>query len=209
MLERKRRARINRCLDELKEFILSTLQAEGENVSKLEKADILEFTVQHLHKLRRQNRLNTPVTDADRFRAGFTHCASEVSRCLASTPGVDVNLGTKLMTHLGHRLNEMEKTTPLSVSTAERYSPSPAPSSPSSISSSESYTMPLTPTSMTSSGSGSGSGSGGNHCSRNSSPCHPETHSHSQFNANANSNGLLTVVDMRTANNSSPVWRPW
>ncbi|XP_065217314.1 enhancer of split mgamma protein-like [Planococcus citri] len=198
MLERKRRARINRCLDELKEFILSTLQAEGENVSKLEKADILEFTVQHLHKLRRQNRLNTPVTDADRFRAGFTHCASEVSRCLASTPGVDVNLGTKLMTHLGHRLNEMEKTTPLSVSTAERYSPSPAPSSPSSISSSESYTMPLTPTSMTSSGIG-------NHCSRNSSPCHPETHS--QFNANAN--GLLTVIDMRTANNSSPVWRPW
>lgn len=190
MLERKRRARINRCLDELKEFILSTLQAEGENVSKLEKADILEFTVQHLHKLRRQNRLSNPVTDADRFRAGFTHCASEVSRCLASSPGVDVTLGTKLMTHLGHRLNEMEKTTPLSVRVADSYSP--APSSPSSISSAESYNMPLTPTSLTS----------GNQCSRNSSPCHPET----QF-----ANGLLTVMDTSTAIKCTPssVWRPW
>ncbi|XP_065226157.1 enhancer of split mgamma protein-like [Planococcus citri] len=207
MLERKRRARINRCLDELKEFLLSTLQAEGENVNKLEKADILEFTVQHLRKLRRQNRLiNSPATTtdadaADRFRAGFTHCASELSSCLASTPGVDVNLGTKLMTHLGHRLNEMEKTTPLSlnvhVTSADRYSP--APSSPSSISSTESYTMPLTPISMTSSGR--------NHCSGNRSPYpyHPEMYSQSQF--------LPTVVDMRTTNNTTStmpmVWRPW
>lgn len=41
MLERKRRARINRCLDELKELMVTALQSEGENVSKLEKADIL------------------------------------------------------------------------------------------------------------------------------------------------------------------------
>lgn len=189
MLERKRRARINRCLDELKEFILSTLQAEGENVSKLEKADILEFTVQHLHKLRRQNRLSNPVTDADRFRAGFTHCATEVSRCLANTRGVDVNLGKDLLTHLANRLNEMQKVTPLSVRVMDSYSP--APSSPSSISSGESYSMPLTPTSLS---------SGGNQCSRNSSPCHPET----QFG-----NGLLTVMDMSTKCPQPQVWRPW
>ena len=36
LLERKRRARINACLDELKEIMTSALQAEGENVSKLE-----------------------------------------------------------------------------------------------------------------------------------------------------------------------------
>lgn len=39
MLERKRRARINRCLDELKELMVSALQSEGENVSKLEKGE--------------------------------------------------------------------------------------------------------------------------------------------------------------------------
>lgn len=149
MLERKRRARINRCLDELKELMVTALQSEGENVSKLEKADILELTVQHLHKLRRQQRLSAnPVTDADRFRAGFTHCATEVSRCLASTPGVDVRLGTKLMTHLGHRLNEMDRLSPLSVRVADSTAPaSPAPSSPASSTSSSGYSLPPTPAS--------------------------------------------------------------
>ncbi|XP_055691590.1 enhancer of split m7 protein-like [Lutzomyia longipalpis] len=151
MLERKRRARINRCLDELKELMVTALQSEGENVSKLEKADILELTVRHLHKLRRQQRLcANPVIDSDRFRAGFTHAANEVSRCLASTPGVDVTLGTKLMTHLGHRLNELDKIQPLSIHVSQPpYTP---PSSPStSVCSSEAggthYAMPLTPAS--------------------------------------------------------------
>ncbi|EDS38482.1 enhancer of split mgamma protein [Culex quinquefasciatus] len=144
MLERKRRARINRCLDELKELMVSALQNEGENVSKLEKADILELTVRHLHKLRRQQRLAVnPVIDADRFRAGFTHAANEVSRCLASTSGVDIKLGTKLMTHLGHRLNDLDKVSPLSVHS----------SSSASAADLQSYQMPLTPQSFRS-GSG-------------------------------------------------------
>ncbi|XP_060522472.1 enhancer of split mgamma protein-like, partial [Cylas formicarius] len=148
MLERKRRARINRCLDELKELMVTALQSEGENVSKLEKADILELTVRHLHKLRRQQRLSTnPVIDADRFRAGYTHCANEVSRCLASTPGVDIHLGTKLMTHLGVRLNEMDKVSPLVIQVTNPYTP---PGSPN-LESSSSYPLPLTPVSSTSS----------------------------------------------------------
>ncbi|CAG9767099.1 unnamed protein product [Ceutorhynchus assimilis] len=145
MLERKRRARINRCLDELKELMVTALQSEGENVSKLEKADILELTVRHLHKLRRQQRLSyNPVVDADRFRAGYTHCANEVSRCLAGTPGVDVHLGTTLMTHLGHRLNEMDKVSPLVINVPSPYTP---PGSPSP----HSYALPLTPASSTTS----------------------------------------------------------
>lgn len=119
MLERKRRARINRCLDELKELMVTALQSEGENVSKLEKADILELTVRHLHKLRRQQRLAhaNPVIHEDRFRAGFTHAANEVSRVLASIPGVDITLGTKMMTHLGMTLNSIDKSKPLSIQT--------------------------------------------------------------------------------------------
>jgi hairy-and-enhancer-of-split protein len=122
MLERKRRARINRCLDELKELMVTALQSEGENVSKLEKADILELTVRHLHKLRRQQRLQNanPVINEDRFRAGFTHAANEVSRILASIPGVDITLGTKLMTHLGMSLNTIDKNRPLSIHTAQQ-----------------------------------------------------------------------------------------
>ncbi|RZF36850.1 hypothetical protein LSTR_LSTR004538 [Laodelphax striatellus] len=194
MLERKRRARINRCLDELKELMVSALQAEGENVSKLEKADILELTVRHLHKLRKQQRLSiSPVTDADRFRAGFTHCATEVSRCLAATPGVDVHLGTKLMTHLGHRLNDMDRLSPLSVRVAADSAPETATPSPGSPASVASYTMPLTPASSASSG--------------HDSDYLPES-THHQFQSGL----LLKVADdihSKSPKTSEPVWRPW
>jgi len=40
------------------------LQAEGENVDKLEKADILEFTVKHLQKITRRD----PVEEAYKFQ---------------------------------------------------------------------------------------------------------------------------------------------
>jgi len=57
LLERKRRARINKCLDELKDIMTGCLQAQGENVSKLEKADILELTVRHLRNLNQARKL--------------------------------------------------------------------------------------------------------------------------------------------------------
>ncbi|KAF2894364.1 hypothetical protein ILUMI_11810 [Ignelater luminosus] len=182
MLERKRRARINRCLDELKELMVSALQSEGENVSKLEKADILELTVRHLHKLRRQQRLAAnPVIDADRFRAGFTHCANEVSRCLASIPGVDVQLGTKLMTHLGHRLNEMDKVSPLVIQVSSPYTPPGSPAPEGGVT--NTYTMPLTPASSTSS------------LRQTLSPNQP---------MDCSTTGLLKV-----AQKTEEVWRPW
>ena len=54
LLERKRRARINKCLDELKDLMVYALQSEGESITKLEKADVLELTVNHMRKLKRQ-----------------------------------------------------------------------------------------------------------------------------------------------------------
>merc|ERR1719151_3721 len=108
LLERKRRARINNCLDELKDLMVYALQTEGESISKLEKADVLELTVKHLRKLKRQQMLAvSPGLELDRYRAGYTTCATEVSRCLAST-GVDISVGSRLMSHLGNKLNTIE-----------------------------------------------------------------------------------------------------
>ena len=72
LLERKRRARINRCLDDLKDIMVAALQSEGESITKLEKADVLELTVRHLRKLKEQNALGlTPqATYAGRWRVG-------------------------------------------------------------------------------------------------------------------------------------------
>jgi hairy-and-enhancer-of-split protein len=108
LLERKRRARINACLDELRDLMVFALQAEGESISKLEKADVLELTVRHLQKLKRQQMLSlNPALDLDRFHAGYTTCATEVSKCLAST-GVDITVGSRLMSHLGLKLHNIE-----------------------------------------------------------------------------------------------------
>ena len=112
LLERKRRARINACLDELKDLMVYALQAEGESISKLEKADVLELTVTHLRKLKRQQMLATnPGLDLDRFQAGYTACASEVGKCMQTVPGINPVMTSRLMGHLNQRLAMHSTTT--------------------------------------------------------------------------------------------------
>lgn len=60
-------------------------QTDGEeNITKLEKADILELTVRHFHNLKRQNKFYVKPEQnyADRFRDGFSQCAKEVTKFL-------------------------------------------------------------------------------------------------------------------------------
>ena len=115
LLERKRRARINKCLDELKDLMVFALQSEGESITKLEKADVLELTVKHLRKLKRQNALGlTPqATYAGRFKAGYAHCAQEVSKFMAGpTVDLDVHVSTKLLSHLSSCIQALETISP-------------------------------------------------------------------------------------------------
>ena len=78
---------MNKCFEELKELLVDTLHTEGESISKLEKADVLELTVKHLRKLKRQQQLVLVTPGPDGYSAGYTACASEVTRCLATLPG--------------------------------------------------------------------------------------------------------------------------
>merc|ERR1712212_839703 len=110
LIEKKRRARINSCLDELKDLMVFALQTEGESISKLEKADVLELTVNHLRKLKRQQMLQAnPALDMDRYRSGYTAAAQEVSRFMSSVPGVNITFGTQLMSHLGARVSAIDR----------------------------------------------------------------------------------------------------
>ena len=116
MLERKRRARINKCLDEIKDIMVNTLQAEGESITKLEKADVLELTVKHLRKLKRKNALGlTPqATYAGRFRAGYSHCAQEVSKFMShhNPTNVDSATSARLLSHLANCLHTLDAMAP-------------------------------------------------------------------------------------------------
>ncbi|KAH8382530.1 hypothetical protein KR009_003998 [Drosophila setifemur] len=134
LLERKRRARINKCLDELKDLMAECASQTGD--AKFEKADILEVTVQHLRKLKQSKVQQQPQNNEQSFRAGYIRAANEVSRALASLPKVDVGFGTTLMTHLGMRLNQLEQ--PMEQSQAINAPLSIVCSSPSSSSSSSS-----------------------------------------------------------------------
>ncbi|KAH0566908.1 enhancer of split mgamma protein-like [Cotesia glomerata] len=111
MLERKRRARINRCLEELKDLMVDALETEGENISKLEKADILELTVRYLQRLQasRASGTSTPSEETlaeSRWQSGFGQCAAEACKYLASLPGES---GEKLARHLASGLHSKRK----------------------------------------------------------------------------------------------------
>ncbi|XP_033254151.1 transcription factor HES-2 [Drosophila miranda] len=89
LLERKRRARINNCLDELKIIISDLAHMETTGLNKLEKADILELAVHLLQEQRAcsSSQLSGPVAHQQRLEAesywgGFRQCAVQVSSFL-------------------------------------------------------------------------------------------------------------------------------
>ncbi|ALC46740.1 HLHm7 [Drosophila busckii] len=141
LLERKRRARINKCLDDLKDLMAECVAQTGD--AKFEKADILEVTVQHLRKLKQAKAADSAAAAPEHsFRAGYIRAANEVSRALAALPKIDVGFGTTLMTHLGMRLNQLEQPleqpmslhTPLSINCGATYNSNIASSTHSSSS---------------------------------------------------------------------------
>jgi hairy-and-enhancer-of-split protein len=115
-LERKRRARINKCLEELKELMVFALEQErGEGAVRLEKADILEVTVRHMRKLRAVHSLTlTPSTTyAQRFRSGFTTCATEARQFIASpASGFEPQKATAVVSYLSERLEQLASLPP-------------------------------------------------------------------------------------------------
>ncbi|XP_028822378.1 transcription factor HES-1-B-like [Denticeps clupeoides] len=103
IMEKRRRARINESLGQLKTLILDALKKDSSRHSKLEKADILEMTVKHLRNLQRAQMtaaLNTDPTVLGKYRAGFSECMNEVTRFLSTCEGVTTEVRTRLLGHL-------------------------------------------------------------------------------------------------------------
>ena len=136
MLERKRRARMNLYLDELKDLIVDGMEAEGEHINKLEKADILELTVNYLktHKndfgSQTQASPQPAAINVEKFKAGYTQAAYEVSKVFASLPEVDLHFGTRLMKHLGYQLKDLDKQPSATVEKVDFVKPQAAVTAP-------------------------------------------------------------------------------
>ncbi|XP_060761556.1 hairy-related 8.2 [Neoarius graeffei] len=99
LIERKRRERINHCLEQLRETVVGVF---GLDQSKLEKADILEMTVKHLHNIQ-SHKVTEPIMDPEaqqRYSTGYIQCMHEVHNLLLSCDWMDKTLGARLLNHL-------------------------------------------------------------------------------------------------------------
>ncbi|XP_063264295.1 transcription factor HES-1 isoform X1 [Prinia subflava] len=110
IMEKRRRARINESLGQLKTLILDALKKDSSRHSKLEKADILEMTVKHLRSLQRAQMtaaLSTDPTVLGKYRAGFSECMNEVTRFLSTCEGVNTEVRTRLLGHLASCMTQI------------------------------------------------------------------------------------------------------
>ena len=95
-IEKKRRDRINDCLNQIKELVPTA--CEKSNVNKLEKVEILQMAVDHLKLLQS----GEAGRGAEQHSAGFRECMGEVSRYLVAVEGMHIEepLRLRLMSHL-------------------------------------------------------------------------------------------------------------
>ncbi|XP_072538714.1 hairy-related 3 [Salminus brasiliensis] len=102
MMEKKRRARINTCLEQLK-TLLESLYSNNIRKRKLEKADILELTVKHLKHLQKSEKGFTVNSGTVDYHAGYTTCLASVNQYLLMA---DANTACRstMLAHLSRSL---------------------------------------------------------------------------------------------------------
>lgn len=98
LVEKKRRARINKSLQELRLLI-----AETDLQSKLENAEVLEMTVKRVENVL-QNRTQDVEASSqeacERFTAGYIQCMHDVHTFVSTCPGIDQTVAAELLNHL-------------------------------------------------------------------------------------------------------------
>ncbi|XP_071781240.1 transcription cofactor HES-6 [Centroberyx gerrardi] len=98
LVEKKRRARINESLQELRVLIAGTdLQ------SKMENAEVLEMTVKRVENILQSQAQEVDAVNreaCERFAAGYIQCMHEVHTFVSSCPGIDPAIAAELLNHL-------------------------------------------------------------------------------------------------------------
>jgi len=114
LMERRRRERINRSLDELKQFLIEALRKDSACHSKLEKADILEMTVHYIKTLRTSGGLNPNQNSMGSYIAGYNQARTNVVQYLSTPQGVTMPdpLKTNLMINLNQGLQKLNPVQP-------------------------------------------------------------------------------------------------
>nr|AGS55441.1 hairy enhancer of split 7 [Platynereis dumerilii] len=110
LMEKKRRERINNCLNQLKMFLMDATKKDSSYYSKLEKADILEMSVKYLKNLQRQHLAVAMATDPkviSKYATGYSQCATEVTHYLGKLDGLDQDVKSRLSSHLNNCVQKL------------------------------------------------------------------------------------------------------
>uniref|UniRef100_A0A8B9SP91 Hes related family bHLH transcription factor with YRPW motif like n=1 Tax=Anas platyrhynchos TaxID=8839 RepID=A0A8B9SP91_ANAPL len=111
IIEKRRRDRINSSLSELRRLVPTAFEKQGS--SKLEKAEILQMTVDHLKMLHATGGagfLDARALAVDYRSIGFRECLTEVVRYLGILEGQNTAdpIRLRLLSHLNNYVAEME-----------------------------------------------------------------------------------------------------
>ncbi|XP_028942380.1 LOW QUALITY PROTEIN: hairy/enhancer-of-split related with YRPW motif-like protein, partial [Antrostomus carolinensis] len=111
IIEKRRRDRINSSLSELRRLVPTAFEKQGS--SKLEKAEILQMTVDHLKMLHATGGtgfLDARALAVDYRSIGFRECLTEVVRYLGVLEGQNATdpIRLRLLSHLNNYVAEME-----------------------------------------------------------------------------------------------------
>ncbi|XP_062242376.1 hairy-related 8.2 [Platichthys flesus] len=125
LIERKRRERINTCLDQLKDTVIGAFRLDQ---SKLEKADILEMTVKHLQDIQsiKLSDSSSGLAAQQKYSTGYIQCMHEVHNMLLTCDWMDKTLGSRLLNHLLKSLPRSSDEHHLTQSTRRHSVPPPA-----------------------------------------------------------------------------------
>nr|AAV59252.1 enhancer of split complex m5 protein [Drosophila simulans] len=105
LLERQRRARMNKCLDTLKTLVA---EFQGDDaILRMDKAEMLEAALVFMRKQVVKQQAPVSPLPMDSFKNGYMNAVSEISRVMACTPAMSVDVGKTVMTHLGVEFQRM------------------------------------------------------------------------------------------------------
>ncbi|XP_063078445.1 hairy/enhancer-of-split related with YRPW motif protein 2 [Engraulis encrasicolus] len=112
IIEKRRRDRINNSLCELRRLVPTAFEKQGS--AKLEKAEILQMTVDHLKMLQatggKAGYFDAHALAMDFMSIGFRECLTEVARYLSSVEGLESGdpLRVRLVSHLSSCASQRE-----------------------------------------------------------------------------------------------------
>ncbi|XP_028586845.2 transcription cofactor HES-6-like isoform X1 [Podarcis muralis] len=98
LVEKKRRARINESLQELRLIL-----ADTEFQAKMENAEVLELTVKRVQGILQNRSIDSDKLQreaSERFAAGYIQCMHEVHTFVSNCPGIDSTIAAELLNHL-------------------------------------------------------------------------------------------------------------